>query len=288
MGITERVYRANRGLDGLLIAVSPLALKVGLIVGTVSLLMGGIFAQNTAFMWVWSIIQAIGVDSVFLITSRIALKSSKWSDRIGFGLLSVLYGAVGFLALNVVSYQELRASSLASAMSVLGIDLGVFTTLRSVVIIVTIALFYLVESKAEQVLGLGVDATQAQPVKIVEATQEHTKITQAQPLQIERPGNNEYQIAHRVTLQPTPLQPVPLGLTQEDEGVTQEVNPSQPLATQEDEGLTLADNPTYQRVMGAYQRLTQDGEKVTAEKVVEISGVGLSSAKKYLRVIREQ
>jgi len=303
MGITNMVHRLNTGLDGLLLAVSPLALKIGLILGTVSLLLGGSLAQNTVFQWAWSIIQAVGVDSVFLITARLFLTVSwrSW-DKATFGLLTLLYGSVALLALNIVSYQELRASSLSAAMSALNIDLGVFTTLRSVVIVGTIALFYLIEDKANQIYGLGHKSQIAGHVD---------RVVEQEQGQIERPGSNQEQLSHRVNpTQPKLLEglhqeanPYPEGqpnnpypqpdATQDNpsslQGLTQQPNPSNPQpnpTTQEDEGLTQPDNLTYLRVLNAYRVLNQQGEEVTAAKIVDMAGVGLSSAKKYLRQIR--
>jgi len=342
MGLTNGVHKANRGLDNFLLAISPLALKIGLILGTISLLLGGVLAQNGYFQWAWAVIQAVGVDSVFLITARLFL-TVKWRswDKLTFGLLTLLYGSVALLALNIVSYQELKSSTLSAAMAALNIDLGVFTTLRSIVIVGTIALFYLIEDKANMIYGLGRESNLNRVVRIINAD-EQTK-------QIERPGNNEYQIAHRVQegidagIAGIPLVPERIaagiaGIYEGTDGIASGIADEQGVPIRElqvyqdalqriagipdeQEGIAggipqriggiasgidgiasgipseqngiagiasgiYAGDELYQKVYQAYSTLSSAGERVTAERIREVSGVGLVNSKKYLAIIR--
>lgn len=301
MMILRSIKQFHTWVELFLLAVCPLAMLVGLIAGTVSLMLGGALAQEKWFQVTWAITQAAALDSFFLVMVQIffALSWRGWA-KYGYGLLILIYACPVYMALNLVAYQDLHASTLSQAMGVMGVDLSTFITMRTCMNILTLAMYYPVLKQTSKLFAVEAPTgLQGRVDRVVEQKQERG--------QIALPGTNQEQLSHRVTQEASPYpegqpnNPYPQPDATQDnpsslQGLTQQPNPSNPQpnlvtqqpnpTTQEDEELTQPDNLTYLRVLNAYRVLNQQGEEVTAAKIVDMAGVGLSSAKKYLRQIR--
>lgn len=151
MNLTEKTRAANHWLDEMLLALAPLLMKVGFVSGTTDLLLSGVLETNPFFQLGWALTQAISVDSIFFVVAFCFWNTKSRGDRWAFGALLLLYGLVAFIVTDVQAFQQLQSATAVISMQRLSISPAVFTNARSALVIVTAALFYLVERKVKQV-----------------------------------------------------------------------------------------------------------------------------------------
>lgn len=145
-------------MDAAIIRVSIVLLTVGFIMGTVNMLTPSYDLTNQpAFDMIWSVVQAIALDGLFVgVLFRIGTiwSDSTWSVRSGYLSITLLLGSVAAIINCTLSYQQMNHLGIASAMQQLGISPIAFVYARAVLVVIVMALVCTVLRRNTYVEGL--------------------------------------------------------------------------------------------------------------------------------------
>jgi hypothetical protein len=113
-------------LESLAVIASGPLLTVGLGIALVDLLTDGALLTNApALLFAWATSQAIGVDAQLVGSSfqlAHSLRGRRYLVAIGYGMLVLALGYVGFIAAQVFATQEAEGITTAQALGALGLD----------------------------------------------------------------------------------------------------------------------------------------------------------------------
>ena len=117
---------------------SELLLAAGLVVSTANFLTDGQVLDNAGAAAAWAWVQALALDSSLGISFYYVLQNLKQRDWLKFGLYLVLTGLLTLVAgsiTNVDIFSHAIHTTMSNALSRLGFDLGVLSTLRSIAVV---------------------------------------------------------------------------------------------------------------------------------------------------------
>ena len=118
---------------------SELLLAAGLVVSTANFLTdGNVMGKNTSLAYAWAWAQALAIDSSLGITFYAifhCIKQRDWLKAILYGLLTLLLAIVAGTITNVDTFSHALHLSISGAMSQVGLDVKILTTLRAVAVV---------------------------------------------------------------------------------------------------------------------------------------------------------
>jgi hypothetical protein len=131
-------------LESLAVIASGPLLTLGLGVALVDLLTDGkLLATTPWLLMAWAISQAVGID-VQLVGSSFqlahSLRSRRFLAAVGYGLLVIALGYVGFIAAQIFSVQQADGVTTAQALGALGLDSTTWIVQRSGLSVVLVVL----------------------------------------------------------------------------------------------------------------------------------------------------
>lgn len=136
----EKLRGFNGKLDEFLVEVSFPLLILGFIMATVDLFLHGQMATFGPFKWLWSVVQAIAIDGVF-IAIWLRIFTTKWLWATCWKLVflvpaGLLMAIVAGVVNDIMTYQEVYAiADSVQAMHALQIDIATFTHVRAFLVI---------------------------------------------------------------------------------------------------------------------------------------------------------
>ncbi len=117
---------------------SELLLAGGLVVSTANFLTDGHVLDNPGAAGAWAWVQALALDSSLGISFYYVLQSLKQRDWVKFALYLVLTGLLTLVAgsiTNVDIFSHAIHTTMSNALSRLGFDVGLLSTLRSIAVV---------------------------------------------------------------------------------------------------------------------------------------------------------
>jgi hypothetical protein len=118
---------------------SELLLAAGLVVSTANFLTdGSVMGTNASLAYAWAWAQALAIDSSLGITFYAifhCIKQRDWLKAILYGLLTLLLAIVAGTITNVDTFSHALHISISGAMSQVGLDVKILTTLRAVAVV---------------------------------------------------------------------------------------------------------------------------------------------------------
>ena len=150
----EKLRGFNWSLEHWLLKIAFCSLMIGFFMGTVDILTHGQMATIGLFIWLWSISQALGVDSLLVaVWDRIATTKwtgDNWYKLLGLCPLGLLLIYVAGTVNDIVTYQQAyRLTDSIQAMQALHIDVATFTNARAyLVVFVFVCIIFLRPKKA--------------------------------------------------------------------------------------------------------------------------------------------
>ncbi len=117
---------------------SELLLAAGLVVSTANFLTDGHVLDNAGAAAAWAWVQALALDSSLGISFYYVLQNLKQRDWVKFGLYLVLTGLLTLVAgsiTNIDIFSHAIHTTMSNALSRLGFDVGVLSTLRSIAVV---------------------------------------------------------------------------------------------------------------------------------------------------------
>jgi hypothetical protein len=117
---------------------SELLLAGGLVVSTANFLTDGHVLDNPGAAGAWAWVQALALDSSLGISFYYVLQSLKQRDWVKFALYLVLTGLLTLVAgsiTNVDIFSHAIHTTMSSALTKLGFDVGLLSTLRSIAVV---------------------------------------------------------------------------------------------------------------------------------------------------------
>lgn len=118
---------------------SELLLAAGLVVSTANFLTdGAVIGSNVELAHAWAWAQALAIDSSLGVTFYYifhCIKQRDWIKAILYGLLTLLLAIVAGTITNVDTFSHALHTTIASAMTQVGLDVKILTTLRAVAVV---------------------------------------------------------------------------------------------------------------------------------------------------------
>jgi hypothetical protein len=131
-------------LESLAVIASGPLLTLGLGVALVDLLTDGkLLATTPWLLMAWAISQAVGIDAQLVGSSfqlAHSLRSRRFLAAVGYGLLVIALGYVGFIAAQIFSVQQADGITTAQALGALGLDSTSWIVQRSGLSVVLVVL----------------------------------------------------------------------------------------------------------------------------------------------------
>jgi hypothetical protein len=159
-------------LESLAVIASGPLLTVGLGIALVDLLTDGALLTNVpALLFAWAVSQAIGVDAQLVGSSfqlAHSLRGRRYLAAIGYCLLVIALGYVGFIAAQVFATQEAEGITTAQALGALGLDSTTWIVQRSALSVALVVLSGLLRYVAPAKEQLAIEDERAQLARELE------------------------------------------------------------------------------------------------------------------------
>jgi hypothetical protein len=161
-----------RWCESLAVIMSGPLLTFGLGVALVDLLTDGqLLATTPWLLFAWAISQAVGVDAQLVGSSFLlahSLRARRYLAAIGYGLLVVALGYIGYIAAQVFATQESEGVTTVQALARLGLDSTSWILQRSALSVVLVILSGLLRYVAPAKQELALDDERAKLEREIE------------------------------------------------------------------------------------------------------------------------
>jgi hypothetical protein len=133
-----------RWIEELISLLSGPLLTVGLGIALIDLLTGGGLLRTVPeLLYAWAVSMAVGIDAQLVATwdrCRLALRAAHWWTALGYVVLGVALGYVGFLSAEAFGLQQAFGLSESDALARLGIDAASWQLQRAILAVFLVAL----------------------------------------------------------------------------------------------------------------------------------------------------
>jgi hypothetical protein len=290
--INDGVTNFTNWLDEFLTRSAGLMIMIGMMAGTLDVFTTIGLVKLSWFTLVWAGVQAVAIDGLFFAVWRKIRRQWKRVARkrslIPLILVGIALALVAALISATLSYQQLNGSSdVATAMAMLGISKTWFSYVRSfLVVIVAVLIVLVIDNSDQEAQATGYAGVHATQVQVTEVT--HAQIAPMPGLSPDKFESLELKVGSE-----SEFQGLKVGSESEFQGLKVDSTHGETIvfpqrATSLDSSLDPLTHSHQERIKQVILEAIERGEELTHEKIVNATGVGLTTVKRYATAIEQE